>query len=101
MSPDLFFVARKVDFADARAAGFFASDAQLRARRKLLKAIAAHFDGAAIGGKAADGMIHGSRAANSLRIRVTRHGTGAPCRITRTAGYQGCASLSALWLPLA
>jgi len=59
MSLDLFFVAKKVDFADARAAGFFASDAQLRARRKLLKAIAEHFDGAAIGGKVTDGTIAG------------------------------------------
>lgn len=59
MSLDLFFVARKQDFAEVRAAGFFASDAQLRARRKLLKAIAAQFDGAAIVGKATDGTVAG------------------------------------------
>lgn len=59
MSLDLFFVARKVDFADARATGFFASESQLRARRKLLKAIAMRFDGAAIDGRATDGTIVG------------------------------------------
>lgn len=57
MALDLFFVARKQDFAEARKPGFFASDAQVRARRKLLKAIAARFDGAAIGGKATDGSV--------------------------------------------
>jgi hypothetical protein len=59
MALDLFFVSRKQDFADARAAGFFASDAQVRARRTLLKAIAGKFPGAAIDGKATDGPVAG------------------------------------------
>jgi len=59
MALDLFFVARKLDFSAAQAPGFEASDAQLRARRKLLKAIAERFGGAAIGGKASDGAIAG------------------------------------------
>lgn len=57
MSLDLFFVARKQDFAEARAPGFFASDAQVRSRRKLLRSIAAQFGGATIAGKATDGVI--------------------------------------------
>lgn len=56
---DLFFVPRKQDFAEARRADFEASDAQSRARRKLLKAIAARFDGATIAGKATDGVVEG------------------------------------------
>lgn len=81
MSLDLFFVARKQDFAEARAAGFFASDAQVRARRKLLKAIAAQFDGAAIGGKATDGAItnfpHGELTAYPGYFHWSLHGVDA------------------------
>lgn len=59
MALDLFFVAKNQDFDAAQAPGFEASDAQLRARRKLLKAIAERFGGAAIGGKATDGAVTG------------------------------------------
>jgi hypothetical protein len=76
---DLFFVPRKQDFAEARDAGFEASDAQIRARRKLLKAIATRFDGAAIAGKATDGRIEafpsGTLVAHPGYLHWSLHGT--------------------------
>jgi hypothetical protein len=41
MALDLFFAAKNQDFSAMQAPGFEASDTQLRARRKLLKTIAA------------------------------------------------------------
>jgi len=59
MALDLFFVAKALDLAAAQDPGFKASNAQLRARRKLLKAIAERFDDAAIVGETTDGFIAG------------------------------------------
>ncbi|WP_257386500.1 hypothetical protein [Tahibacter caeni] len=81
MALDLFFVPRKQDFAEARADGFEASDAQLRARHKLLKALAARFDGASIAGKAdvgtVEGFLAGTLVARPGYLQWSLHGAGA------------------------
>lgn len=59
MALDLFFVPKKLDYADARDPEFQPNAAQRRARRKLLDAIAAYYDGAKIGDDATEGLIVG------------------------------------------
>lgn len=56
MALDLFFVAKKLDYAQARDPQFAPNAAQLRARRKLLDAIAARY-GARIGHDTTDGLL--------------------------------------------
>lgn len=59
MALDLFFVPAKLEYADARDPEFLPNAAQRRARRKVLDAIAAHFDGAQIGEAASEGLVVG------------------------------------------
>ncbi|HVH34472.1 MAG TPA: hypothetical protein VM847_10220 [Tahibacter sp.] len=91
MALDLFFVLRKQDFAEARRTNFEASDAQLRARRKLLKAIGARFDGAAIAGKATDGVIDGfpsgALAAHPGYLHWSLHDAGDAAAIEVIVGW--------------
>lgn len=59
MSLDLFFVAKKPDFATLRAADFAPTPALLRARRKLIDAICAHWPGTTLVGDPSRGHLAG------------------------------------------